>query len=170
MAKLQSLIKNQKISFDTHQAGDGQETKWRNVHLEKSIKNKKGKARFPFLGNEKPSNSGMSEKDFKSIIKEVSKVLNKDKVLLEELAIEIEKELHRFSSGLATIEDAIEAAKRFSKYFDLEADFIDDVAKFRRGRLIEFTTLHYSKGTQELYSIKQSNKRITFEQRYKKLY
>jgi hypothetical protein len=170
MAKLNNLIKKQKISFDTHQAGDGQETKWRNLHLEKSIKGEKGKVRFPFLGKEKPSNSGMNDKNFRSVKSEVSKILKKNETLLNSLAEEIEKQLERWSSGIATIEDAKEAASRFAKYFDLDSSFIDDVAKYRQDRLIEFNTIHVDPETQIFYAIKQSAKNISIEERQKQYF
>ncbi|WP_320035771.1 hypothetical protein [Halarcobacter sp.] len=163
--KLYELIKNQRITFDTHQAGDGQEVKWRNVHLEKSIKGEKGKIRFPFLGKEEPSNSGMSNENFEKVKTEVKKILKKNTQKLDQLGQKIESELERFSQGVATVHDAEEAAKRFAEYFDLKPDFIDKVVKYRKERLSEFTTLHFSKIGQRVFAIKLTSHQIMLEER-----
>lgn len=165
MPKLNKIIKNQRISFDTHQAGDGQETQWRNVHLEKSVIGKKGKVRFPFLGKERPSNSGITDSEFNKIVREVTKVLKKNKSILESLSETIENVLERFSAGTATIDDAKEAAKRFAEYFDLDENFIDEVSIYRKNRLIKFNTIHEDNLDGKFYSIKLSKKNILIEER-----
>lgn len=169
---LNRLIKNQQISFDTHQAGDGQEVKWKNVHLEKKSISKRGKVRFPLFGQEKPSNSGMNDRDFQKITSEIKKVLSKNKPLVKELAEELVRQMKRFSHSQADLQDAEEAAKRFSGYFGLSPEFEDTMVKYgkREGMhksesLIEFTSIHYSEEAAHFYAIHQSKDKIVIQRR-----
>lgn len=160
MAKLSDLINGQDVAFDTHQAGDGQKTNWKKVHLEKRLHDSKGKARFPLLGNDLPSNSGMNDKNFSRVTAEVKKSLKKNKGLLKELAATIVAELKRFSSGEATLEHAREAAKKFAGYFDLDIDFRDLVDEYADGHLTSVTTIHYNPEKKMLHEIHQSKDQI----------
>jgi len=162
--KLGSLINGQDVTFDTHQAGDGQRTNWKNIHLEKRLHGRGGKARFPLLGNEEPSNSGMSDNDFSQVTREVKKILKKDKNLIQNLAKTIVTELERFSNGEATSETAKEAAKRFAEYFDLDTDFLRVVEEYAKNRrLTTITTIHLKPNEQTLHEIHISKKEITIQ-------
>lgn len=166
MAKLGGLINGQDVTFDTHQGGDGQASKWEKVHLEKRLHNKRGKARFPLLGDEKPSNSGMNDKDFERVIKEVKTALKKNLKLLDELASSIVEQLERFSGGKATMEDAEIAARRFAEYFGLDTDFRDKVATYARNKnkmLISLQTVHYNSSEQTFHVIRQTKNAISIK-------
>jgi len=163
MAKLGGLINGQDVAFDTHQAGDSQKTNWKKVHLEKRLHNKRGKARFPLLGNEQPSNSGMNDNDFNRVKREVKKALKKNKNLLDELASTIVTQLKRFSSGEASREDARETARRFAGYFDLDHDFLRVVEEYADKQLSSFTTIHYNPAEQTLHEIHQSKEEIVIQ-------
>ena len=130
MAKLGGLINGQDVAFDTHQAGDGQSTNWEKLHLEKRLHNKRGKARFPLLGKEQPSKSGMDQREFSRVTREVKKVLKKNEDLVIDLAKIIVEQLQRFSSGEATIEDARAAAKKIANVFDLDEEFLRVVEEY----------------------------------------
>lgn len=164
MAKLGGLINGQDLAFDTHQGGDGQESKWQKVHLEKRLHNRRGKVRFPLLGDEKPSNSGMSQKDFERVTVEVKNALKKNEDLLNELASTIVEQLKRFSSGKATIIDAEVAAKRFAEYFNLDTEFVKKVATYARNKNLQaLSTIHYNAEEKTFHEIKQSKSAITIK-------
>jgi len=163
MGKLRGLINGQDVSFDTHQAGDKQQINWKNVHLEKRIHNRGGKARFPLLGGEKPSNSGMNDNDFSRVITEVKRILKKDRKLVRELAETIVTQLEKFSSHTATSETAKEAAKRFAEYFDLDSEFLRIVEEYTENRLQSFTSIHFNPVEQTLHEIHQSGKEIRIQ-------
>ena len=119
MSQLKELINGQDITFDTHQAGDGQIVNWKNVHLEKSMHKEKGKVRFPLLNEEKISKTkNMNDETFYKIKKEVSKVLKKDKNKVKELAKTIVEILDRYSSQKSTEQDAFIASEKLCDYFD----------------------------------------------------
>ncbi len=166
MGKLGGLINGQNIAFDTHQAGDGQKVNWRDVHLEKRLHSNKGKARFPLLGNEKPSSSGMNDDDFQHVKKEVKKAFNKRKPLLRDLANMVVSELKRFSSGKATQEDAKQAAKKLAEYFDLNTDFLKIIKEYADAdnELTSFATIHFNPATQTRHEIRQSKNEISIEE------
>jgi hypothetical protein len=99
MAKFGGLITGQDIAFDTHQQGDSQPVRLKDLHLEKRL-HAGGKIRFPLFGNEPPSSSRkVSPETFDRVTKEVTKTLHKDDSLTEELGQLIVKQLVRFSSG-----------------------------------------------------------------------
>lgn len=163
MAKLGSLINGQDVTFDTHQAGDGQPVRLGDIHLEKRLHNSGGKARFPLLGNEEPSNSGMNDKDFNRVVNEVKKVLKKNKQVEKNLAETIVAQLNRFNDKKVTSETAKEAAKRLASYFDLETDFLRIVEEYSKNSLLSFTTIHFNPTKQTLQEIHQSKKEIIIQ-------
>lgn len=163
MAKLGGLINGQDVAFDTHQAGDSQIVNWKDVHLEKRIHNKRGKARFPILGNQEPSVSGMTDNDLRRVTKEVKKTLRKNESLVKELAITIVDVLKRFSNGEASPKDAREAAKKIAKAFDLNADFLRVVEEYADKKLETFTTIHFNPGEDSLHEIILSKEKITIQ-------
>lgn len=169
MSTLKQLIQSQDIAFDTHQAGDSQTTNWKAVHLEKSMHGKRGKARFPLLGETKASKSkSMSDEDFKYIKSEVQKALKKSPRLVEELAKVVAQELNRFSEKQATETDARKAAKKLAEYFGLKETFEEIVIREFKGHIASITTFHLVLGTSDFYEIEQSAKaiRIRKERRY----
>ncbi|HDZ09315.1 hypothetical protein [Pseudohongiella sp.] len=157
MAKLRRLINGQKISFDTHQAGDGQQVNWRNVHLEKSAINKRGKLRVPLLSEEKPTNRGMKERDFLKMAKEVKKELRKNRDLLNDLARSIAEVVFRYGQGEATIQDALEAARKLADYFDISEELVGlSKEYFEKEQLVKFTSYHINPARNVLVRIVQS--------------
>jgi hypothetical protein len=153
MSKLGGLINGQDVAFDTHQAGDGQSTNWQKVHLEKRLHDNRGKARFPLLGNEKPSSSGMNESDFSRITREVRDTLKKNDALTRSLAETIVDQMRRFSSGEATVEHASLAARAIADAFDLDKEFLRVVQEYAKGRLISFTSIHFNQAQNTLHEI-----------------
>lgn len=162
MAKLGRLISGQDISFDTHQAGDGQEVNWRNVHLEKSVHNERGKAKFPLLSNERPSNKGMNDDVYAKVTKEVKRELKKNKVLVDELAETVADVIKRFSQGKATEEDGMTAAKKLAGYFDLDDKIVSSLSnEFKDPEDMDFSTIHrHHKRKYGYIEIKQSSKKV----------
>ncbi|MEI7796810.1 MAG: hypothetical protein WCI06_09270 [Methylococcaceae bacterium] len=159
MAKeLRKLIKGQDIAFDTHQAGDGQEVHVEDLHLEKRLHGGKGKARFPFFGNFKPSVSGkMTEKDLIRVTKEVADALKKDENLTRELAKTIVNVLKRFRGKNTDIrEDACEAARKIAGYFGLSDEFLRIVEDYSQNKLIFFMTIHFNPTDGTIHEIVQS--------------
>lgn len=160
MATLRRLIQGQDVRFDTHQAGDGQETRWRSVHLEKRRHGRRGKVRYPLFDG-KPSNSkSVSDEDFRRITREVREALGSDDVLKQSLAEQIVDVLDRFSSGQATSEDARAAAMKIAGWFDLDEDFVTAIEVYARQRLRALSTIHFLTGTRSLYEISLSADRI----------
>lgn len=153
MAKLGGLINGQDVAFDTHQAGDGQSTNWQKLHLEKRLHDNRGKARFPLLGKEKPSSSGMNERDFGRVTREVRNTLKKNDASTRSLAETIVDQLRRFSSGEATVEHASMAAQTIADAFGLEREFLRVVQEYAEGRLLSFTSIHFNQAQNALQEI-----------------
>ncbi len=160
MGKLNGLINGQDVAFDTHQSGDGQETNWENVHLEKRLHGKRGKARYPLLGDEEPSNSGMNDRDFSRVTREVKRELKKNSNLLNELAETIVNELERFSNGTATIRHAREAAQKVSDYFDLMPEFLEKVERTAQNKLTSYTSIYKNQKLKTLHAVFISKEKI----------
>ncbi|MEQ8409552.1 MAG: hypothetical protein RKH07_14885 [Gammaproteobacteria bacterium] len=142
MPTLKRLIKGQNIAFDTHQAGDAQEINWRDVHLEKRLHGKRGKVRFPLIGNQYPSSQGLNSNDYGRIVSEVRKVLRKNENLLQELAESVVDALKRFSNDEATYKDYIDSANRIAEYFDLDVADVVKAFGTRDNAITELRTYH----------------------------
>lgn len=160
MAKLSRLIKGQNIAFDTHQQGDAQQTRWKNIHLEKRL-HEGGKIRFPLYNGKPRRTPKVNEKTYQRVIKEVSNTLKRDSNLTDILAHTIADQLHRFSSGAATIAHAQEAAQNIASYFDLDKEFEVAVARYAGKKLIEYTSHHRSRDDGRMIEIKQSSIEIS---------
>ncbi|MDQ7085829.1 MAG: hypothetical protein Q9M36_13380 [Sulfurovum sp.] len=170
---MKQLIKNQNIKFDTHQAGDGQETNLKGLHLEKILhKPKNTKIKFHFFEKipiEKQNNN-IDKKLFKKIQSEVSKALNRNPQKTNELGELILKTLYRYKTqGIDEI-DALEAVKNIADYFDLNEDFIRKTIKYGKdNKIIEVTTTHPSNDTsQKRHNIKQTKNDISISSRRSK--
>jgi len=162
MAKLNRLINGQNIRFDTHQAGDGQEVHWTDVHLEKRLHNHGGKIRFPLIGNGKPSKSyRVSDEEYNRVIREVRDVLDSNREILEKLARTIVDILSKFSNGKANTEDARQAAKKIAGYFNLDDQFETIMERYAKSRLIFFISVHMNYETGFLQEIIQSRDRVS---------
>lgn len=161
MANLKRLIKGQDISFDTHQAGDGQGVKWRDVHLEKSVHGERGKAKFPLLSNERPSSKGMDPKVYASVTKEVKRELSKNKRLTKDLVKTVANVIERFSQGTATEDDGLIAAKKLSGYFDLDEKAVSVLPSLLgKPDNMTFSTIHYKNDVHEYVEIMQSAEKV----------
>lgn len=159
--KLARLIDGQDLAFDTHQSGDGQAVHWEDIHMEKRMHGKRGKARFPLAGHAEPSKSStMSDSTFRKISKEVRSVLKKNRELVRDLASTIALELFRFSSGKASEKDARKAAKKLAGYFDLDTEFEQLVVDYTNKQILAaVTTIHRSPSGQP-YKIIQSATKV----------
>jgi hypothetical protein len=163
MARLSRLIQGQDVSFDTHQAGDGQPVRWDGLHLEKRL-HRGGKIRFPFFGERQPSwNEGLSEEKYDRIVREVQKALRKDGQLLEKLAQTIVTQLDRFSNGEATIEDAQQAARKIAYAFDLGEEFVASATVYADSRIARVATLHPGQRAGSVVEIVQSASSIDIQ-------
>lgn len=161
MATLKRLINGQNITFDTHQAGDGQAVNWRAVHLEKRMHGRAGKIRFPLFGNERGWNAvGMSPEYVERVVAEVTRALQNDKQLAEELAKVVAKTIARFSSGKATTADAKTAARTLAEIFDLDEDFVTYSERFANKNLVSASTIHVSRETGNVHELYQDGKKV----------
>ena len=163
MAKeLRKLIKGQDIAFDTHQAGDGQKVNVDHLHLEKRLHDGKGKVRFPFFKDFKPSKSKtMTEENFRRVTKEVTDALKKDENLTKELAQTIVSVLRRFRGENADIgQESHEAARKIAGYFGLSDEFLRIVEDYSQGKLIFFMTVHFNPTDGTIHEIVQSAKSV----------
>lgn len=162
MATLKRLINGQDVTFDTHQAGDGQSVNWRAVHLEKKPHNKRGKIRFPLVGDEEPSSSGgMNPRDEERIKREVKNELKRNPELVKQLAETVVDSLRRFSQGQATTEDVKNAAKKLARYFELDENFITYSERYAREHFVSATSIHVSLETGHIHKIEQSAEQVT---------
>lgn len=160
MAKYGVLIQGQDIAFDTHQQGDAQEIRLKDLHLEKRL-HVGGKIRFPLFGAGHPSYSRkVTQETFRRVEREVSRTLNKDAKLTEALGQLIVNELVRFGSGQVTVEDAQLAASKIASYFDLDVEFESAVARYAGKVLKEFATFHRSLVDKRYVEIRQSAEEI----------
>ncbi|MGF1873728.1 hypothetical protein L4D77_00085 [Photobacterium frigidiphilum] len=161
MANLKRLISGQNISFDTHQAGDGQNVNWRNVHLEKSVHGERGKAKFPLLSNELPSNKGMNQKVYARVTKEVKRELKRNGQLVDDLVDTVADVIKRFSQGTATVSDGLIAAEKLAGYFDLDNKIISSLPnEFKDPKDMTFSTIHTPNDGDGYIEIKQSSERV----------
>lgn len=162
---MKELINGQNISFDTHQAGDGQEINIKGLHLHKEFrdKSKRGSAKFSFFCDAEPANQGMNKDDFDKVVREVKKALRRDEDLTKSLAEEIVKQLKRFSNGTATLEKAREAAKNFAGYFNLDKEFLRVTEEYSEEHLSAFVSVHFNQFTQTYHKIRQSKEEIAIE-------
>jgi hypothetical protein len=160
MTTLGKLIQGQDISFDTHQAGDGQETRWRNVHLEKRRHGKRGKVRYPLFDGQPSKSRNVSDEDFREITREVRSALRRDEALTQRLAETIVDVVRRFSSGRATPEDARAAAKKIAGVFGLTEDFVNEVEVYARQRFVLLSTIHFLTDSGTLYQVSLSAERV----------
>jgi hypothetical protein len=163
MAKLNRLIKGQDLAFDTHQAGDGQSVHWPALHMEKRLHGGRGKLKFPLVGGFLPSKpKRMSDDDYFSILKEVTKALKKNDRLVRELVDTVIGELNRWSNGDATVGTAIEAANKIAKYFAL-GESLDQVVAERLGVISSVKTIHRDEKDKLLYEVIQSKKSVVVQ-------
>jgi hypothetical protein len=161
MGILGSLINGQDVTFDTHQAGDGQPTRWHNVHLEKRLHDGGGKIRYPFLDGTNPSTTGkVTPAQLKKVNKEVRSALKKSGALTDALAQKVVEVLGRFSNGEATPENAREAARTIAGYFDLDEGFVRVVEDYADNRLAFVRTIHFNKSLKTYHQIRQSSEAI----------
>lgn len=164
MAKLNRLIQGQDVTFDTHQAGDGQEINWRSLHLEKRL-HKGGKIRFHLFGEgETTHGDRISEKDLGRVVREVRDTLNKNEKLARQLAETIVEQVKRFRSGDVTARDAMEAARNIARAFDLGEPFLS-LAEIvvTDSRIARFSTIHPGKRPGSVIEIVQDAERVSVQ-------
>ena len=101
----------------------------------------------------------MSDDDYFSILKEVTKALRRNDRLVRDLVDTVIGELNRWSSGEATVGTAIEAANKIAKYFDL-GESLDQVVAEKLGAITSLKTLHKDEKDKLLYEIFQSDKKV----------
>ena len=161
---LKRLIQGQNISFDTHQAGDGQEIDIYGLHLEKRFHNQKGKMRFPLFGDSKITASGIKEEKQKQVINEVKTVLKKNEYLKKQLADTIVKTLQRFMDNKVTIDTARESATKIAGFFNLDETFITMIVQraVTGNQIKEVLSIHREKDKMDsTYQIKQTKDNIS---------
>lgn len=148
---LKNLINGQDIKFDTHQAGDKAEVNWRDLHMEKYIHDRRGSIKFDFFSSREPQNSGMHEKDFNRVQREVKKILRKDPEKLQKFADLAVSEIVRFSSGEASQDDVELAAKNIAGHFDLNSNFEKVVVNLYGNKISSFISIH--RGKDKLFNL-----------------
>lgn len=160
MAALARLIQGQDIAFDTHQAGDRQSVRLRDLHLEKRL-HAGGKIRYPMFGDGRPTAStSVNETTSARVIREVSRSLRKNPRRTNQLARVIADVLSRFSNGTATIEVAREAARNIAGHFGLSQEFEESVVTFFGDRLVKFSSRHSSRDLGEAKRLEISARRV----------
>lgn len=163
MAKLGRLIQGQDVTFDTHQAGDGQEINWRSLHLEKRL-HKGGKIRFHLFGDAETSYSDrVSEKDLGRVVREVRDTLHKNEKLTVQLAETIVAQVLRFRRGAVTTENALEAARNIAKAFDLGEAFVGLAEIAANARIARFSTIHPGKRPGTVIEIVQDAQQVSVQ-------
>ncbi len=167
---MKRLIKNQNIKFDTHQAGDGQKTNLKALHLEKILHNSKGtKIKFHFFGATPidKQNANVDKNLLKSIQKEVSKAINKNKQKSFELGRLIVNTLYRYKNSGIVEEEALEAAKNIASYFQLNKEFASKTIKYARdsNKIEEVVTTHIGTEINKKHKIKQTAESIIISSR-----
>ena len=161
MASLKRLINGQNLRFDSHQAGDGQQTNWKSVHFDKLPHGRKGKATFPLIGDGSPSYSGgMSRREFDRIVSEVKGELKSNEQLAQQLAKTVADTLKRFSAGQATFEHGIQAAKKIAQIFELDDAFVAAVQGEFPNLLSELRTFHLGPDSTGVIELRQSSESV----------
>jgi hypothetical protein len=163
VAKLGRLIQGQDVTFDTHQAGDGQEINWRSLHLEKRL-HRGGKIRFHLFGDAEPTYSDrVSEKDFFRVVREVRDTLHKNEKLATQLAETIVVQVQRFRGGAVTTETALEAARNIARAFDLGEPFVGLAEVAANARIARFSTIHPGKRPGTVVEIVQDARQVSVQ-------
>jgi hypothetical protein len=161
MATLKRLIEGQNVTFDTHQAGDGQQTNWHGVHLEKKLHDGGGKIRFPLIGGFEPSwSSRISRNQYEGVRREVQRELRKNQKLVNDLVETVVDVLTRYSSGEATVESSMQSARKLAEYFGLGEQFEKAVGEYMENRLTSLTTYYINPGKRELQEIRFSSEKV----------
>jgi hypothetical protein len=157
MASLRRLIRGQDIAFDTHQAGDGQEVRFEDLHLEKRLWDGGWKVRFPLFGDRQPTRSKtMPEEDYQRVVKEVKKALKDNDELTQELAETIVRQLRRFKNSEISVEVAVAAASKIAENFGLGKPFVARVKGLVSPPVELVSTLHFERRGAYAFEIVQS--------------
>lgn len=164
---MKQIIQDQTISFDTHQAGDGQEINIDGLHMHKRMNSKKFKGvniRIPLNPDEEISYSGNNSKLSNEIINEIKTVFKKNPAKVREMAKTLAGIISRYSKDMNaknSKEFTDNSAKAIAKHFDLNEDISGKLDSGINKHLSFVITSHEDENG-KLYYIKQdiSRKRI----------
>ncbi len=160
-----TLINGQDISFDTHQAGDGQEINYKSLHMDKKQHGRGGvRVKFAFFASEKELSienlckKAKSQDQCKKVVNEIKKVLKKNPDKKIELAKIIVTQLIKFSNKEASLEEATTVAKNIASIFNLSTDFTDKVIAIYDNNLnLEKATTYHTDRDKIEFQIVQSS-------------
>lgn len=161
------LLTNQRVSFDTHQWGDGQAVRWENLHLEKLVLGSGLKVKYPLFGNQQPTGfqrgRRADKKQLREITNEIKRALKDDK-LRQQLAEDVSKVLNGFGSGKITAAEAREAAQKLAGHFGLQQEFTSKVEQEYKGRLIQMVTYHPDTISTRQFMIVQNKRYVRLQE------
>lgn len=157
---MKQIIQNQTISFDTHQAGDGQQINVDGLHMHKRMNSKKFKGvdvRIPLNPDEEIIFSGNNSKLSNQIINEIKSVFKKDPEKVREMAKTLAGVISRYSKDMnaKNSKDFLEnSSKAIAKHFGLNKNIESKLSSEINNHVSFLITAHEDeKG--KLYYIKQ---------------
>lgn len=157
---MKQIIQNQTISFDTHQAGDGQEIEPDQLHMHKKMNGKKFKGvniRIPLNPNKPIDYSGNNSKDGRQLINEIKGVFKKDPNKVRQIAKLVANRISRYTKNM-TPENSKEfldnTARALATHFELNDKIMEVVKSQIESHLSFYVTQHIDENGKFFY-IKQ---------------
>ena len=138
---LKSLIQNQRLRIDSHQAGMDLPDNLKGVHIHKSFYQgkRRGKSvKISIKGDKIDFDKEFIDDERRSIVKEINKVLEKDEQKLIEFSRYLADALYRWSQREVTIEEAKRYAIGIAEMFDLNPNARKELIKFVAGELVQY--------------------------------
>lgn len=159
---MKSIIDNQTVRFDSHDAGSGQPQRWGDgvVHMDKRFSKgrRRGiKIKIPIDSNQQIDFGSRNPDDLeiREIVNELKKALrpgNKRKELIGKIV----KTIDSWSNGDVTEETVRIAGRQIAEAFDLKQDFEEEVVtRARDSNVIRYASIHYDIAETCLYRITQ---------------
>ncbi len=157
---MKQIIKDQTVSFDTHQAGDRREVDADQLHMHKRMNGKRFKGvniRIPFDPNKPIDYSGNNSKEGKHLIREIREVFKKNPAKVREMAKFVANRISRYTADM-NAEDSKNfldnTANALGKHFDLNDNVSEAMTQQIHNNLSFYITSH-TDNDGKVYYIKQ---------------
>ena len=157
---MRSLIQNQTVSFDTHQAGDGQKVKVEDLHMHKRMNGRKYKGvniKIPFNPEKEIEYTGNNSDYSDQIINEIKRAFKKNPNKVREFAKDLANRISRYSSDMNAENSRKfleESAQTIAKHFELNEKIINVMISEIYNHVSFFITSHKD-DTGKTFYIKQ---------------
>lgn len=161
---MKSIIDDQTVRFDSHDAGSGQPQRWGDgvVHMDKHFgegRRRRIRIKIPIDSNQQIDfgDRNADDVEIRKIVNELKKALrpgNKRKELIGKIV----KTIDSWSNGDVPEETVRIAGRQIAETFGLKPDFEEEVVTRARDRnLISYMGIHYDIAERRLYRITQGH-------------